>query len=554
MAGDEGPEHDEPRGRRPVPGTASRTPVGTVLWEPPARRVAEASVTRFRGWLAEEHGLSLSGSAALQDWSVTEPGRFWDLLWEFCAVEGDRGDGPPLTGAGMTGTHWFPTARVNYAENALTRHGAAPGIIAVREDGATAVVSWDDLRRQVARAAAGLRRLGVGPGDRVAAVVPNTAHAVIAMLATASLGAVWASCPPDAAPEGLADRFAPITPRVLIGVDGYTRGGQVFDSLEPLAHLARRLPNLAATVVIPYLTSEALGRAAEAGVPALRSWDDLLAVEEELVFARLPFDAPLWILFTAEAGSQPRPVVHGHGGILLEHLKSLAMHLDLGPDDRLCWQATTGEVMWHYLVSGLLTGTTIVLYDGSPAHPDLSILWRLTEAIEVTCLGLAAAFVEACRDSGLVPAALADLSRLRTVGAFGAPFAPDAAAWVYEAVSPSVAFTAMSGSAELGTALILALPTEPVRAGEAGPALGCAVRVTDRADTGGELVVTAPLPSMPVFVWGDPTGAWLYQTRLGRFPGWWWQRERARATAAGAFAVGDVVFPALVPSGLRPGL
>ncbi|WP_242424419.1 AMP-binding protein, partial [Frankia sp. EI5c] len=346
-----------------------------MLWEPPPRRAAESSVTRFREWVTEETGLHLDDTAALARWSVIEPGRFWDAIWEFCAVEGDRGDGPALSGRGLADARWFPSARLNYAENALTRHGAAPGIIAVREDGATAVMSWDELRRQVARAATGLRRLGIGPGDRVAAVLPNTAHAVVAMLASVSLGAVWAACPPDLDPASLADRFAPITPRVLIGVDGYTHGGQSYDSSGPLAELARRLPNLAATVVVPYLSADALARASEAGTPALLAWDDLLGEEQELTFTRLPFDAPLWIQFTAENIGPPRPVVHGHGGILLEHLKSLALHLDLGPDDRFCWLATTGDLMWNYLLSGLLTGTTIVLHDGSPAQPDLSILW-----------------------------------------------------------------------------------------------------------------------------------------------------------------------------------
>ncbi|WP_347280115.1 AMP-binding protein [Frankia sp. CcI49] len=539
----------------------SRTPVGTVLWEPSAQRVAEASVTRFQEWLAQDHGVSFAERTGLARWSVTQPGPFWEAVWEFCAVEGDRGDGPALTGTGLADARWFTSARVNYAENALSRRGPAPAIIAVREDGVTTVVSWDELRRQVARAAAGLRRLGVGPGDRVAAVLPSGAQAVVAMLASASLGAVWACCPPELGLADIADRFAPITPKVLIGVDGYTREGQVFDSAQSLADLARRLPNLAATVVVPYLAADALTRAAQARTPALTSWDDLLAATEDLAWARLPFDAPLWIQFSSPDTGVAKPVVHGHGGILLEHLKSLVLHLDLGPDDRFCWLATTGEATWNLLVSGLLTGSAIVLYDGSPARPDLSILWRLAEAVEVTCLGLPASFVEACHGSGLVPASVADLSLLRTVAAFGSPFTPDAAAWVYETVSPSVAFSAMSGGGDLGAPTIAALPTAPVRAGEAGAALGCAVAVVDPAgypargpaDVDGELVVTMPMPSMPLFVWGDPAGSWLFQTRLARFPGWWSQNEYARLTPSGAFAVGNVLYPTLLPSGVRAG-
>ncbi|MCK9932623.1 acetoacetate--CoA ligase [Frankia sp. Mgl5] len=528
-----------------------------MLWEPPPRRVTEASVTRYREWLADEHQLRIADSTRLRLWAEAEPGRFWDSIWEFCAVEGDRGDGPALTGAAVPDARWFPTARVNYAENALTRHGPAPAIIAVREDGATAVVSWDELRRQVARAAAGLRRLGVRPGDRVGAVLPNTVHAVVAMLATASVGAVWASCSPDLEPAALAERFIQITPRVLIGVDGYTRGGQGYDAIPPLADLARRLPNLAATVLVPYLSADAYPRAASADLPGLLTWDDLLAAEAEPAFTRLPFDAPLWILFTDEIAGPPRPVVHGHGGILLEHLKSLVLHLDLGPDDRFCWYGTTSGMMWNYQVSGLLTGATIVLYDGSPSHPDVSILWRLAEAVDVTCLGVSVALVEACRRVGLVPGRVADLSLLRTVGAFGAPFIPEAGAWVYDTVSPSVAFVAMSGGTEVCTALVTGLPTDPVRAGEAGRALGCAVAVVDpsgREVPGGgvgELVVTAPMPSAPLFVWGDPTGSWLLQKHLARFPGWWWQGERARMTQAGGIAVDGPLDALAAPTGAR---
>ncbi|WP_243407691.1 acetoacetate--CoA ligase [Frankia canadensis] len=530
-------------GGAPTTG-APRTRPGTPLWQPSAGRVQRAAVTAYRGWLAAERGVYLDDDAALWQWSVTEIEAFWESIWEFCAVEGERGGGPALTERVMPGASWFPGARVNYAENALTRRGPAPAVIGVREDGATVVVSWDELRRQVGRAAAGLRALGVTEGDHVCAVLPNTVYAVVAMLATASIGAVWSSCSPELGAHALSSRFAQIAPKVLIGVDGYTYGGRGYDTLAALAGLAADLPELAATVIVPYLSPDAFARAREAGLPGLLTWDELMATEDTgAAFTRVAFDAPLWILYSSGTTGPPKPIVHGHGGVLLEHLKALALHLDLGPDDRFCWYTTTGWMMWNYLVSGLLVGATVVLYDGAPGYPTLGTQFGLAEALEVTCLGTSAAYLTSCRDAGLVPREEADLSLVRTLGSTGSPLPAATCAWVYEAVGSDVFLSSISGGTDVCTALVAGLPTGPVRAGEIGSrALGCAVAAFDAegkevVDEVGELVVTEPMPSMPLSFWGDPDGSRLRESYFSTYPRIWRHGDWIRITEDGAVVV-----------------
>ncbi|WP_239333666.1 acetoacetate--CoA ligase [Frankia sp. CiP3] len=518
---------------------------GRRLWTPSPQRVRAAGVTAYLDWLATERDRKLSGATALWQWSVDDLDGFWDSIWDFCAVEGERGDGPALADARMPGAQWFPTARVNYAENALTRHGPAPAVIAVREDSTTAVVSWDELRREVAAAAAGLRRLGVRPGDRVCAVLPNCVHAVVAMLATTSVGAVWSCCSPDFGPSAIADRFAQITPTVLIGVDGYTYGGKSFDTLGALGGVADRLPDLRAMVVIPYLAADAVERAHKAHLPAVISWADLLAGCDDQVpaFHRVPFDSPLWILYSSGSTGRPKPIVQGHGGILLEHLKSLVLHLDLGPDDRFLWVTSTGWMMWNLLVSGLLAGATVVLFDGSPKFPDLGTLWRLAEAVRITCLGASPGLLAACERSGIVPREIADLSAIRTIGSTGSPLSSAGYAWVYDAVGSDLMLSSISGGTDMCTAVAAGLPTLAVHAGEISMrGLGCAVSTFDGdgkelVDEIGELVLTAPMPSMPLFFWGDDDGSLLRASYFSTYHGVWRHGDWARITPTGSVII-----------------
>ena len=531
-----------------IPGGADGTDEGiregTLLWEPSAQRVRDAGVTHYREFLAAEYGLRFGSEHELWRWSATELGPFWESIWNFCGLRGERGDGPALADPRMPGASWFPGAKVNYAENALSRRGPEPALIAIREDAATVVLSWDEMRRQVARCAAGLRRLGVHRGDRVAAVLPNCAHTVIAMLATASIGAVWSSCSPDFGPSGLADRFSQIAPKVLIVVDGYTYNGTPHDILHNIAELVDSPPGLAATVVVPYVAADVVERAERLRLPGMTWWDQLvIGLEETPTFEPMPFGAPLWILYSSGTTGLPKPIVQSHGGILLEHLKSLSLHLDLGPDDRFCWFTTTGWMMWNFLVSGMLVDSTIVLYDGSPTFPDSSTLWRLVEALELTCLGVSAAFIHSCLGLGLSPCVVADLSSLRTLGSTGSPLSTDGYAWVYDSVKPDVLLTSISGGTDVCGALVAALPTTPVRAGEmGGRALGCAVDVYDAdgkplVDEVGELVVTAPMPSMPLLFWGDRDGSRLRESYFATYPGVWRHGDFARLTPSGGVVV-----------------
>ncbi|MBX6388571.1 MAG: acetoacetate--CoA ligase [Frankia sp.] len=535
-------------------------PVGTLLWEPAPDRVKNAGVTHYQEFLRAEYGLAIDSPQDLWRWSVSDLNTFWDSIWRFCDVRGVRGDGPALADARMPGAVWFPGTTLNYAENALRRRGPEPAVISVREDAATAVLSWDELRRQVARAAAGLRRLGVHRGDRVAAVLPNCAHAVIAMLATASIGAVWSCCSPDFGPSGLADRFTQISPKVLIAADGYSYNSTPYSVLATVAELAHMLPDLTATVVVPYLAENVVEMTESLGLPGMTWWDELVSGQEETPqFEPMPFGAPLWILYSSGTTGLPKPIVQGHGGILLEHLKQLALHLDLGPEDRFCWFTTTGWMMWNFLLSGLLVGSTIVLYDGSPAFPDLSTLWRLVEALGLTCLGVAAAFISTCMDRGLRPGVVADLRTLRTLGSTGSPLSVDGYDWVYNSVKRDVMLTSISGGTDVCSALVAGLPTTPVRAGEISlRSLGCAVDVFDDAgkpvvDQVGELVVTAPMPSMPLFLWGDRDGSRLRDSYFGTWPGIWRHGDFARITPSGGVVIEGRSDATLNRGGIRLG-
>ncbi len=459
-------------------------------------------------------------------WSVSHQDAFWDALWTFGGVRGERGGGPALAMEQLPGAVWYPQAALNYAENALGTAVAdgAVALVAAREDGRRVTLTYGELRAAVARAAAGLRRLGVGRGDRVAAVLPNAEHALIAFLAAASLGAIWSSCSPDFGPTGILDRFQQIEPKVLFAVDGYHYNGRVHDDLATLAALRAGLPTLAATVVVPYLT----GAFAEPVAGAL-TWDEFVsgAPQPALHFERLPFDAPLWILYSSGTTGRPKAIVHGHGGIVLEHVKQLLLHNDVGPSDTFFWFSTTGWMMWNLLVSGLLVGATIVAYDGSPAFPDLGALWRLAGEVGVTVFGTSAPFIASCMDAGVVPKQLADLSAVRTVGSTGAPLSPEGFRWVYENVHDDVLLASISGGTDVCTAFAGGTPLSPVHAGELQTRmLACAMTAFDErgaevVDAVGELVVTRPMPSMPVGFWNDADGSAYRAAYFESYPGVW---------------------------------
>ncbi|MDQ1673555.1 MAG: acetoacetyl-CoA synthetase [Frankiaceae bacterium] len=495
---------------------------GTLLWEPSAERRESAVVSRF----FDAVGKPGADPQEVWRWSVENLDAFWDELWRFAGVIGDRGTGPVLADRSMPGAQWFPGAELNYAENALAREWTSdgPAVIAVREDGREVQIEHADLVDLVARAAAGLRRHGVQRGDRVVGVLPNAEHALIAFLAAASLGAVWSSCSPDFGAGGVLDRFRQIEPTVLFAVDGYVYNGKQHAIGDRLATLQAELPTLKARVLVPYLD-------ASATLEGWSTWDELVAEPAEPQYERVAFDAPLWILYSSGTTGLPKPIVQAHGGIVLEHVKQLLLHTDLGPGDRFFWFSTTGWMMWNLLVSGLLVGSTIVMFDGSPGYPDLGALWRLADRLGVTCFGTSAPYLTSCQSAGIVPRELADTSRIRTLGSTGAPLSPEGFGWVYDAVAPAtdpdLLLASVSGGTDVCTAFAAGMPVAAVYAGEIQTrAFGVAAAAfaadgTPVVDEVGELVVTEPMPSMPIGFWGDDDGSRLRESYFEDFPGVW---------------------------------
>jgi acetoacetyl-CoA synthetase len=501
-----------------------------VLWRPPADVRSTTRIGAYLGWLERELGLRFTDYRRLWEWSVTDLDAFWGSIWDHFGVQAasppervlGNADG---SGRGMPGARWFPGSRVNYAAQALEPgavDGGAVAVVAHSQSRGRVELTWAELRAEVTRVAAGLRALGVGPGDRVAAYLPNIPETLVAFLATASLGAVWSSCAPEFGTRSVIDRFRQIEPAVLLVVDGYRYGSRAIDRATEVADIRAALPSLTATVAVPYLDPHA------PPPPGALAWSELRSHgTPDLSPEWVAFDHPLYILYSSGTTGLPKPIVHGHGGIIVEHLKALALHGDLGPGDRFLWFSTTGWMMWNYLVSGLLVGATIVLFDGDPGWPDLDALWALAEAERLTSFGTSAPFLLACRKAGLEPGRDHDLTALRGIGSTGAPLPAEGFRWVAGHVSATALLASISGGTDVCTAFVGAVPLLPVRAGQIPcRLLGAAVAAFDAAgapvvDQLGELVVTEPMPSMPVALWGDPDGSRLRSAYFDTYPGVW---------------------------------
>ena len=518
---------------------ARRIQEGTLLWTPTPEFAAASNIVAYERWLERERGLRFDDYRALWTWSVDDLAGFWSSIVEFydLPLHGDRSR--VIEDRTMPGTHWYPGAELNYAEAMFRRASPdRPALSFQSERHELRFVGWAELEADVAAAAAGLRRLGVGRGDRVVAVIPNTPEAVVALLACASLGAIWASCSPDFGTRSLIDRFAQISPKVLIAVDGYEYGGRPFDRRPVIDELKRELPTLEHTVLVPYLDADAPPRNAEL------AWADLLAgPTAPLIFEPLPFDHPLWVLYSSGTTGLPKAIVHGHGGIVLEHAKVVGLHCDVRVGDRMFWYTTTGWMMWNLLLGSLLVGGTAVLYDGNPGYPDLGVLWSMAEAADVSLFGTGAAFLAASMKGGIRPGEDHDLSRLRAIGSTGSPLAPEVFAWVYDAIKPDVRLVSLSGGTDVCSAFVGGVPTLPVHAGELQAAsLGAKVEAFDpdgRAVIGetGELVLTEPLPSMPVSFWNDPDGTRLRESYFEFYPGTWRHGDWIRFTERGSAVI-----------------
>lgn len=520
-----------------------------VLWRPAPG--SASALADYRRWLSARRALNFNDYADLWRWSVTELEAFWGSLWEYFDVVFEGEPEPVLTSRSMPGADWFPRVRLNYAENAL-RDGPDPAVIFRDEAGRRAELTYAGLRQAVANVRQQLLDLGVEQGDRVAAYVPNCPAALVLFLATASLGAVWSSCPPEFGAQSVLDRFRQISPKVFCFVRGYSYGGKHFDRTEPLREIAASLPSVVALISVD-------NQEFSDSTKPVYSYTDISQGESALEFARVPFGHPLWILYSSGTTGLPKPIVHGHGGILLEHLKVLRLHSDLRPGDRFFWYSTTGWMMWNYLISGLLVNATVVLFDGSPGYPDLNALWRMAEAEQLTYFGTSAPYLMACCKAGLRPGETFDLSALRGIGSTGAPLPEEGFVWVYEAVAPQVLLGSVSGGTDLCTAFVCCCPELPVIAGELQcRALGAKVEAFTSqgqpvVEQLGELVITEPMPSMPVYFWGDEDGRRYQESYFDVYPGVWRHGDWIHITARGSAVITGRSDATLNRGGVRMG-
>jgi acetoacetyl-CoA synthetase len=539
------------------------------LWTPAEADLAHARMQRFVRQLADTGQLTDAGYDALHRWSIEHPEHFWPAVWRFCEVIAERADDGTMWSQVLTGgdrmappdpvhgPRWFAGARLNFAENLLRRRDSADALVAWDERGAARRISFAALHDEVQRIAGALRQAGVGPGDRVAGFLPNIPEAVIAMLATASIGAIWTSCSPDFGASGVLDRFGQVEPVVLVAADGYRYAGKEIDLIPRLAEIMGSLPTVRQLVVVPQLRATPELSA----LPGAVLWPDFApATAMPLHFARLPFDHPLYIMYSSGTTGLPKCMVHGAGGTLLQHLKELVLHTDVHAGDRVFYFTTCGWMMWNWLVSSLAVGATVVLYDGAPMLPDRPILWQMASDERLTVFGTSARWLALAEKQGVVPGPDHDLSPLRTILSTGSPLAAHGFDWVYRAVKRDVRLSSISGGTDIISCFALGNPLLPVWRGELQSlGLGMAVQVfgVDGQPVAhgqqGELVCTRPFPSMPVAFWNDPDGRRYHAAYFAHYAGVWRHGDWCQLTEHGGMIIHGRSDATLNPGGVRIG-
>ncbi|PLQ01576.1 acetoacetate--CoA ligase [Cupriavidus pauculus] len=521
------------------------TLAGKLMWTPTQAFADGSQLAAFMHWLRRERTLDFRDYASLWQWSVTDIEAFWQAIVDYFDVRFDTPASAVLAQRAMPGARWFEGATLNYVQQVF-RHadtGPARARTAIRHAGEAqplADISWGALESQVASLAHALRQMGVTRGDRVAGYLPNIPATVVAFLAAASVGAIWSGCAPDMGQVAVIDRFRQIEPKALIAVDGYRYGGKAYDRAPVIADLVAALPSLTDIVIVPTLGSDVDGAIDGANASLRRhTWVDVLAHDVPLQVEPVPFDHPLWIVYSSGTTGMPKPIVHGHGGVVIEQLKLMAFHNNLGPDDVFHWYSSSGWIMWNAQVAGLLLGTTIALYDGNPAWPDAGVLWRFVDDARVTMFGAGAAFFTNCMKAGVEPTQIADVSRLRGIGSTGSPLSEDAYAWIYAHVREDVWLAPMSGGTDFAGSFVAGSPVLPVYAGEMQcRCLGAKVEAFDEhgralIDEVGELVCTEPMPSMPLFLWGDADGRRYRDSYFDVYPKAWRHGDWIRITPRG---------------------
>jgi acetoacetyl-CoA synthetase len=528
------------------------------LWQPDVKRIAASALEQFRV-LAEERGeRKLADYQALHRWSVEDRAGFWQLVWDFCEVIGERGNTALVDTGHMREAQFFPQAKLNFAENLLRHEGDGEAIVFRGEDKVERRLSWDDLHALVSRLQQFMQAEDVQPGDRVAGMMPNMPEAIALMLAASSIGAVWSSCSPDFGVQGVLDRFGQIEPKLFFACDGYWYNGKRIDVADKVAEVTSKLPGLNRAVIVTYLgEAEAVAEKAAKGIALDAALEPFRAKDVE--FTRLPFDHPLYILFSSGTTGIPKCIVHRAGGVLLQHLKEHRLHADLREDDRFFYFTTCGWMMWNWLASGIASGATLLLYDGSPFYPDGNVLFDYAAAEGMTYFGTSAKFIDAVLKAGLKPGETHDLSALRTISSTGSPLSPEGFAFVYDAIKSDVHLASISGGTDIVSCFVLGVPTEPVWLGEIqGPGLGMAVDVWN--DDGkpvrgekGELVCTRAFPCMPLEFWNDPEGAKYQAAYFERFDNIWCHGDFAEWTAHDGIVIHGRSDATLNPGGVRIG-